>query len=318
MSYEWFRNLQGDGILKIHINEMDVHAQGHYIGPIIVFPIQWEINPSLKGTGFRWNLQDCTAILKSWINNQILAFSTPSQFENKPSSIQFICERALGEQIEKLRDSGDAKFIIHFTARLSHVADVGIQRTNVGFSNLNQVMVDEIIKEIDLSVNVPKSVYEDKVLPILDIGKLSNVTITIPPGVREILASPLYELDCAQKTLLIAGSEQQYESVIIQCRNALDSLLNQFSFDLETRADGNKNASFPERVDALGVQYLKNTISESQLNAVTEIFKSLWYPFSGSAKPGPACHTKAFATFALFQATSLVRLISDVLWNRTK
>lgn len=133
-----------------------------------------------------------------------------------------------------------------------------------------------------------------------------------------MFSGPLYELQRAEATLRTATTEEQFESVVLQCRNAVDALLNQFQFDLPKREDGKSDASFPSRVDAWAEQHLGSVLSDSQVQSVRNILKAVWQPYSGATKPGPAHHSRAFATFALQQATSVVKLASEILWSKQR
>jgi hypothetical protein len=71
-------------------------------------------------------------------------------------------------------------------------------------------------------------------------------------------------------------------------------------------------------VNALGNQFLKDVLSESQVKSVCGILHELWEPYSGATKPGKAHHSRAYATFALNQAASVVKLVSEILWARQR
>lgn len=323
MAEEWIRyesGVQSTGIFKLKINEQKITACIQPIGSVLTFPLGWEVNTDWKDKGYHWEIVSGNGSLK-WSNKpeEYLALSLPIYPTNgRPYKVDFVLNPIQAEILETLRVSGDAMFLLNITFQIVARADVSISRSNIGADTLQRVVVNEFSMSVNLPINIPKSVYEKNVLPGLGLRGLTSLTITIPPGVRELLAPALYELDKAQETLYTAATEAQFESVVMQCRNAINALLNQFHLELPVKKDGKWDTSFASRVDAFVEQYLKQVLSNSQAKSVGNNLKELWHSYSAATKPGPAHHSKAYATFALHQAASAVRLVSDVLWTKQK
>jgi len=323
MAEEWIRYESGaksTGIFKLKINEQKIKADIHPIGSVLTFPLGWEVNTDWKDKGYHWEIICGYGSLKwSTRSEEYLALSLPIYpISGRPYQVDFVINPIQAEELETLRDSGDASFLLNLTFQVIALADVNISRTNIGADTLQRVAVNEFSMMVNLVINIPKSVYEQNILPSLGVKGFASLIITIPPSARELIAPALFELDNAQKTLQTAATEEQFESVVMQCRNAIDALLNQFHLELPLKTDGKRDASFAARVNAFVAQYLQDVLSNSQAKSVGSNLKELWQPYSAAAKPGPAHHSKAYATFALHQAASIMRLVSDVLWTKKK
>lgn len=305
------------GIFRVKIDERRIGASGKSWGTMLEFPIEWQPNTEWRDKGLRWEIVQGSGSL-AWRDGSILTSSSPMYSlhgQMPPRQVKFMLTPTQAEELEQLRNSGDAEFLLTLVFHMALSADVNLQRPGQG-SPISEVVMKECSVETNITIDIPKSRYEEKILPELGIGGLGSITITVPPGLREVFSEPLSELDRAQKTLQTAATEEQFESVVMQCRHALDALLNQFHFELPKRADGTPDASFASRVDALEKQLLRDVLSKSQAKSVRENLKALWGPYSGATKPGPPHHSRAYATYALHQAASHVKLISEVLWAR--
>ncbi len=254
-----------------------------------------------------------------WHDGQCLAMSLPLHpvNGNLPRDIKYVLGLTQLEEIEALRDGCDARFDLRITLIMSADANVNLPKRGVD-SAISRCIIKIQSFQIDLFVNIPKSRYEENLLPHMGLNGLAFLTITFPPGTRRMFSAALYELQRAEATLRTAVTEEQFESVVLQCRNAVDALLNQFHLELPKRGDGKPDASFGARVDAWAEQCLRSVLSDSQVQSVRKILKAVWQPYSGATKPGPAHHSRAFATFALQQAASVVKLASEILWSKER
>jgi hypothetical protein len=302
MAEEWIRQTDGTGIFRISIDEQKIRAILQPIGVVITVPVSWEPNAELRQSGYRWDFISGNAIIK-WATkpDAYLAVSLPTyQIEGrKPQHLDFVLNTIQAESLETWRGGGDAKLTLTTFFQFVLEADVNMQRKDMGYNSLQHLQVRSYSASTTLAINIPKSVYEQNILPELGIEGINSLIIMIPPSCRSLIAPALKELDDAEKTLRTAATEAQFESVVLQCRNAINALLNQFHFELPKRSDGNPDASFSKRVDAFVGQYLKDTLSSSQAKSVGSILNALWQPYSAAAKPGPEHHSKAYATFAL-------------------
>jgi hypothetical protein len=323
MAEEWIRYKSGvhdTSVLRVKVNERKITASVKPIGVVLSFPLEWEANTEdWRDKGYTWEIIDGSgSLVWGGSGGERIASSLPVYPTNRrPHQVEFVLNPTQVEELEVLRDSGNVKFLLTLVFHMVLFTSVNLPRTS-GAPNIHQITINECPLSVNLPIEIPKSVYEENVLPGLGIRGLTSLTITIPPGVRGLLAAALYELDKAQKTLQTAATEEQFESVVMQCRNALDALLNQFHLDLPAKEDGKPDASFATRVDAFTEQFLKEALSDSQAGSVNKNLKALWQPYSAATKPGPPHHSKAYASFALHQVASVVKLVSEVLWAKQK
>ncbi len=321
MSEEWIRFREGAGetaVAKVSIEPSTVTARMEPIGSLLDIPLAWEWEGTIwRDKGYFWDIISIAAKLQWADKTKLISLCLPANiaYGTTPRNLVFPLTLTHVEEIEELRAASDASFLLTITAQMQLAARINLNRSGT-IPPVNQVTIGIYQLQTIIPITVPKSVWEKNVQPNLGLDGLSSLTIIFPPGTQKIFAAPLYELQQAEKTLMTASTEEQFESVILQCRNAIDSLLNQFSFQLPTRDDDKPDASFGTRADALATQELKNVLSKSQAKAVCNILKDLWEPYSSAAKPGPAHHSRAFATFALQQAASVIKLVSDI--SRTK
>ncbi len=168
-------------------------------------------------------------------------------------------------------------------------------------------------KHLSLVFEIPKSIWEDNILPGLGMEALHSVTIRIPPGFGKIFAGPLRELREAVKTLERAASESDYESVVGKARITMESMLDQFTLQLPQTSDGTTDTSFKAKVKALRDQVLAPVLGKSHAEHVAAIMIDLWGPFSGAAHPGPSKFDRAYARFSIHQAAALLSIVSETL-----
>lgn len=315
MPEDWIRLRQGISelaILKIKIEPSTITARIEPIGTLLEMPLNWEwALDTWKKDQLFWDMISLSADLLWTDKGRLISVSFPASVvdDSPPRNLLFPLNITQVEEVEELRAAGDAMFLLRITTHLHMEARTNLVRPNV--SSISQVSTRPYQSQIAMAITIPKSTWEKNVLPNFGLNGLSSLTISFPQGTQKIFAAPLYELQRAEKTLRTASTEEQFESVVLQCRNAIDSLLNQFTFQLPNRTDGNPDASFSTRADALASQELKTVLSESQAKAVSHILKDLWEPYSGATKPGPAHHSKAFATFALHRLSSLLVVFCD-------
>jgi hypothetical protein len=168
-------------------------------------------------------------------------------------------------------------------------------------------------KHVVLAFTIPKSIWEDKVLPGLAIESLHSVTIRIPPNLRKPFAGSLRELAEAVRTLERATSESDYESVVNKTRITIESLLNQFSLRLPQKPDGTTDNSFKAKVEALRDQLLSPVLGKTHAEHTATVLLALWSPFSGAAHPGPTKFDRAYACFSIHQAAAILSIVSEAL-----
>jgi hypothetical protein len=320
MAEEWLRYQGTQGVFRLKINEGAVSASSSLGAAVLGFPINWEQNYALRNEGIDFELGTGSAEL-CWSDGRRLAVSLPIMGNSGqyPSLIEFPMEIAQAEELERLREGRDLNLLLKVRFHSTRFS-----RLNIGppFSSTTpfspRVAVETWVLEASIGVVVPRSQYEEKILPFLGPGSPLTLIVAIPPGARDLFVEPLRELGRAQKTLLTATNEAHFESVVTNCRVALDSLLQQFHFTLPKRADGNTDASYSSRIRALKEQFLQEVLSDSQAESIENIMKTDMWNFSSGTKPGPDIHSRAYATFALHQATSLVQLVSEVLWAKQK
>jgi hypothetical protein len=323
MPEEWIRFREGNtetAIIKIRVEPSTIVARIEPIGTLLDIPLAWEwVGPPWLEKQLFWEMVSLSVELLWTDKARLISVSLPANAVdgNPPRNLLFPLNLTQVEEVETLRAANDATLLLKITAHVQLGARTNLARPNIG-SAISQVVMRAYQSQIAIPIIIPKSMWENNIQPYLGLYGLSSLTITFPPGTQKVFVAPLYELQRAEKTLRTASTEEQFESVVLQCRNAIDSLLNQFSFQLANRADGKPDASFRARVDALGTQYLADVLSESQVESVCNILYALWVPYSGATKPGQPHHTRAYATFALHQAAAVVKLISEALWMKQR
>lgn len=167
-------------------------------------------------------------------------------------------------------------------------------------------------RQLELVLTIPKSIWEDNVIPGLGISGLHSVFIRIPPNLRKPFESSLNELIGAVKTFERAASESEFESVVSKARITVESLLNQFPLDLPKRQDGTIDTSYKAKVASLRDQFLSPVIGKTHAKHVAIIMDSLWSPFSGATHPGPSKFNRAYARFSIHQAAAILSIVSDI------
>jgi len=181
-------------------------------------------------------------------------------------------------------------------------------------NRIPQVLITNVFnRDVVLALTVPKSVWEENVLPWLGIDALQSITIRIPPGFGKMFLEPLRELSDAVKTLERATSEADFEAVVSKARITIESMLNQFSLKLPQSSDGKTDISFKAKVKALRDQFLVPVLGKSHAEHVATIMNDLWGPFSGAAHPGPSKFNRAYARFSIHQAAAILAVVSEAL-----
>jgi hypothetical protein len=179
-------------------------------------------------------------------------------------------------------------------------------------NRIPQTLITNVFnRHVVLAFTIPKSIWEENVLPGLGIDALQSVTIRIPPSFGKMLAVPLSELTEAVKTLERATSESDFESVVSKTRITVESMLDQFSLQLPRNSDGKTDTTFKTKVKALGEQVLVPVLGRSHAEHVAAIMVDLWGPFSGAAHPGPSKFDRAYARFSIHQAAALLSIVSE-------
>jgi hypothetical protein len=210
------------------------------------------------------------------------------------------------ELIETLRQGKEAKFVLDVFGTFV----VG----GPGYSGVSSLFTTSVFnKHLVLAFTVPKSIWEDNVLPSLGIEALHSITIMIPPSLRKPFAGSLKELTEAVKALERATSEPDFESVVGKARITVESLLNQFTLRLPQKPDGTIDTSFRAKVEALRDQLLAPVLGKTHAEHIATVMIALWSPFSGAAHPGPTKFDRAYARFSIQQAAALLSVVSDAL-----
>lgn len=211
------------------------------------------------------------------------------------------------EFIEILRQGKEAKFVLD----VSGIFVVGAS----GYSQVSHLFTSNpFSSHLSLPVLViPKSIWEDNVLPGLGVEALQSVTIGIPPSLRKPFGSSLNELKEAVRAFEKATSESDFESVVSKARITVESLLNQFSFSLPQRSDGTPDTSFKAKAQALRDQFLAPVLGKTHAEHVASIMIAHWSSSSGATHPGPPKFDRAYARFSIHQAAALLSIVSEAL-----
>lgn len=216
------------------------------------------------------------------------------------------------ELIEGLRQGNDVQF------KLDIVCTFSAAERREWKNRIPQALVTNVFnRQVVLVPTIPKSIWEEKVLPGMEIDALHSITILIPPGFSRGLAEPLRELTAAIQTLERATSESDFESVVGKARIAIESMLNQFPLKLPQSAEGKTDTGFKAKVKALRDQILAPVLGKSHADHVATVMNDLWAPFSGAAHPGPPKFDRAYARFSIHQASALLSIVSETLMHQS-
>lgn len=216
------------------------------------------------------------------------------------------------EFMETLRQGKNVKLVLDISGTFA----VGAREPSVSHKVVGFFTTDVFNRHLSLVLTVPKSIWEDNVLPGLGIEAQHSVTIRIPPSLRKPFASPLRELEEAVKALEKAASESDFESVVGKARITVESLLNHFTLSLPQKPDGTIDTSFKTRVETLRDQLLAPVLGKTHAEHVASTMIALWSPFSGATHPGPPKFDRAYARFSIHQAAAVLCIVSEALTSR--
>ncbi len=310
MTGQWFytNENEGDGIYRIEIDEnkispmpendfekgltipFSLDANSHWANNgIYITPLMFYANISYTRDNGLFRFADARPIINPSYNRSF----------NIPISLDKV------EFVEKLRCGQSIKFVIDVDGIFA-IKEKKQSGNNLFYSN-------PITKHLNIVIIIPKSTWEDSILPAMGIDYLNSITINIPSGLRKPLASSLKELSCATKTLEKASSESDFEAVVAKARITIESLINQFSLTLPTKTDGNKDTSFKTKVRAMCDQLISPILGKTQTEHIENTMISLWKPFSGAAHPSSLIFNRAYARFSIQQAASLLSIISETI-----
>jgi len=310
MISKWFYtgDDSGTGIYRIEIEENKISSmpQDDFVKGIRI-PFRLESNPDLREKKTYITPLFFYANIKYAGESKLLGIAeacpvfepTRNAFFDIPLSIDKV------EFIEGMRQGKEIKFVLDVDGMFS----VG----GPGYSQTSLFSTGVFTKHLSLVFSLPKSVWEENILPNLGIEALHSITIRIPPGLRKPLGSALRELTDAVKAIEKATSESDFETVVGKARIAVESLLNQFSLTLPQRPDGKTDTGFKAKAEAMRDQLLTPVLGKTHAEHVTSVMISLWSPFSGATHPGPLKFDRAYARFSIHQAAALLSIVSETL-----
>jgi len=301
----------GTGLYRIEIEENKITSiSSDDMENGVRIPFRLEINPD-------WHAKDINI-------EPVLLHTSLSYFDNKswlrvadarpaiiPVWAHYLDFPLPLDKVEFLENSRQGKGL---QFKLDIVCTFSAAERKEWSNRIPQALITNVFnRNLVLALTVPKSIWEENVLPRLGIDALHSVTIRIPPSFGKAYAGPLRELTEAVKTLERATSESDFESVVSKARITIESLLNQFSLQLPKNPDGEIDKSFKAKVKALRDQFLMPVLGKSHAEHVAAIMNDLWSPFSGAAHPGPSKFDRAYARFSIHQAAALLSIVSEAL-----
>lgn len=240
---------------------------------------------------------------KTWLR---VAEARPAISPNRARYFDFPLSLDKVELLENLRQGKELQL------KLDIVCTFSASERGEWSNRIPQALITNVFnRQAILAFTVPKSIWEEKVLPGLGIDALHSVTIRIPPSFSKVFTGPLCELIDAIKTLEKATSESDFESVVNKTRITVESMLDQFSLRLPQNKDGKVDKSFKAKVKALSEQVLSPVLGKTHAEHVAAIMIDLWGPFSGAAHPGPSKFDRAYARFSIHQAAALLSIVSE-------
>ncbi len=319
MAEEWLR-YQGTGVVRLKIAEGRITATASMGTAVLQIPITWEQNYDLRNKGVEFELGIGSAeILGPEKQRWAVSFPLIEGEGRYPSIIEFPIGATQAEEIERVREGRDLSLVLQIRLLAFRFQRSPLLPAIPGSAPTfpSRAAIETWTLEAFIPLTIPRSQYEEKILPYFGLSSPTVLIISVPPGARDLFAEPMRELQRAQKTLQTATTEEQFASVVSLCRNVVNALLSQFHFDFSKLPKGTA-ISFGVRVEALEKEFLEEVLSSDQAESVGKILNTLWRSYSGATKPGPHHHSKAYATFALHQAASLVQLLSEVLWTKQK
>jgi len=251
MISKWFYtgDDSGTGIYRIGIEENKISSmpQDDFVKGIRI-PFHLESNPELREKKtyitplfFYANIKYAGELKLLGIAEARPVFEpTRNAFFDIPLSIDKV------EFIEDMRQGQEIKFVLDVHGMFS----VG----GPGYAQPSLFSTSSFTKHLSLVFTLPKSVWEENILPNLGIEALHSVTVLIPPGLRRPLGSALRELTDAVKAIEKATTESDFEAVVAKARISVESLLNQFSLTLPQRPDGKTDTGFKAKAEAVDRQ----------------------------------------------------------------
>lgn len=156
------------------------------------------------------------------------------------------------------------------------------------------------------SFTIPRSHWVDHVLP--GLGYLSHHLLEMAVPTQGDLAEPF------QRSLKeIADAEDKfrrddYDGVIVDCRNAVDALVSAYKLDL-----GEGPASFSNRLKAFREQRLAERLSGTKAQLVVEELEAMWKALSAPTKPGSFVSDRLTAKYVLQSTVNVLSYVGKLL-----
>lgn len=305
----------GTGLYRIEIEENNITSMSsEEVDNGIRIPFRLEINSDWHKKGINLEPVVLYATLSCFDNKAWLRITDarPAIGPGWSHYFDFPLSLSKVELLENLRQGKELQL------KLDIVCTFSASERGEWSSRIPQTLITNVFnRHVVLALTVPKSIWEEKVLPRLGIDALHSVTIRIPPSFGKVFAGPLRELTDAVKTLEKATSESDFESVVSKTRITVESTLDQFSLQLPQNSDGKVDKSFKAKVQALSEQVLSPVLGNTHAEHVAAIMVDLWGPFSGAAHPGPSKFDRAYARFSIHQAAALLSIVSETLMHQS-
>lgn len=155
-----------------------------------------------------------------------------------------------------------------------------------------------------MTVNVPRSIWIDRVLPGLGYGKIHLVEIPTPEkAIGDTIARAVEDFQHAQEQML----QGDYNHVLGYCRDALERLSN------ARRYDGEKdNPSFADKIDFL-LTVLPGAPTGARRTHLARLLKDLYGLTSMPEHPSPPHFTRDDAEMAILNTIAVLSYMGKLL-----
>jgi hypothetical protein len=155
-----------------------------------------------------------------------------------------------------------------------------------------------------MTVNVPRSIWIDRVLPGLGYGKIHLVEVPTPEkAIGETIARAVEDFQHAQEQML----QGEYNNVLGYCRDALERLSNAIRYGGEK-----ETPSFAEKIDYL-LTVLPGTPTGARRTHLARLLKDLYGLTSMPEHPSPPHFTRDDAEMAILNTIAVLSYMGKFL-----